>query len=55
MLQVLGVLILMAGILVAAALPPSFNTVVNLESTSEESANRAGKVRAPNVLYLSGK
>ena len=39
MLHVLGVLFLMAGILVAAAPPRSFNTVVNLETTSEDSAN----------------
>ena len=39
MLQVLGVFVLMVGILAAAGAPRSFNTVVNLETTSEDSAN----------------
>ena len=39
MLRVLGVLVLMVGILAAAGAPRRFNTVVNLETTSEDSAN----------------
>src|SRR5688572_33158827 len=39
MLRVLGILLLMVGMLVAAGAPRSFNTVINLEQTSEDSAN----------------
>src|SRR5687767_4724064 len=39
MMRVLGMFILAVGILVAAEAPRSFNTVISLETTSEESAN----------------
>ena len=38
-MRVIGLFMLMAGILAAAGAPRHFNTVVNLETTSEESAN----------------
>jgi hypothetical protein len=39
MLRVVTVLVFFGGIVVAAGAPRSFNTVINLETTSEESAN----------------
>src|SRR5688500_1853907 len=38
-MRVIAILILMAGVLSAAGTPRLFNTVINLETTSEDSAN----------------
>jgi hypothetical protein len=41
MSQAFGLLIFIAGILVAAGAPRNFNTVFNIETTSETTANES--------------
>ena len=48
-MRVITVFMLMAGVLAAAGAPRRFDTIVNLETTSEESANVAKGRHSPLV------